>query len=235
MFSQTKFHLDPRTKLIILIISTIISFCSVSLITELITFFVAITLLMLFDEKNVALKFALIFIIMIFGEFIIIPLSQQYIKILVGLFCIMFRRFIPCIIFGYILISTTTVSEFIAAMESLNVSKAIIIPLTVLFRFFPTVKDELSAILDGMKIRGIQISTANIIKSPIANLEYILVPLLRSSLKIGDELSASALSRGFDIKIKRTNICQIGFKKNDYITFIVILIVFLICIFERII
>ena len=38
-----------------------------------------------------------------------------------------------------------------------------------------------------------------------------------SMIKIGDELSAAALTRGLGAPAKRTNICSIGFRFYDYI------------------
>ena len=56
---------------------------------------------------------------------------------------------------GYYLVSTTTVSEFVAAMERMHIPQKIVIPVSVVFRFFPTVKEEYAAIRDAMKMRGI--------------------------------------------------------------------------------
>ncbi|WP_197407523.1 energy-coupling factor transporter transmembrane component T [Caviibacter abscessus] len=106
---------------------------------------------------------------------------------------------------GYYLISTTSVSEFIAAMEKLKVSYKIIIPFSVVFRFFPTVKEEYISIQNAMKIKGVTIR-----KSPIEMIEYRLVPLLISVTKIGEELSASALTRGLELRLK-----ELIFAKSD--------------------
>ena len=46
-------------------------------------------------------------------------------------------------------------------------------------------------------------------------MEYRLVPLMISVVKIGDELSQAALTRGLGAPVKRTNICKIGFKAQD--------------------
>lgn len=46
-------------------------------------------------------------------------------------------------------------------------------------------------------------------------LEYRVVPLMVSCVKIGDELSAAALTRGLGAPVKRTNICKIGFSARD--------------------
>lgn len=58
------------------------------------------------------------------------------------------------IMMGYITVKTTTVSEFVAAMKKLHLPEQIIIPMSVIFRFFPTVVEEYNAIGDAMKMRG---------------------------------------------------------------------------------
>lgn len=96
-------------------------------------------------------------------------------------------------------------------MQRLRVSEKIIIPMSVMFRFFPTVGEEFSAINTAMRMRGISLGGGSAGKM----LEYRLVPLLTCSAKIGEELSAAALTRGLGGEVKRTNICRIGFRIQD--------------------
>lgn len=83
--------------------------------------------------------------------------------------------------------------------------------LAVIFRFFPTIGEEYQAIRDAMKMRGIRFGG----KNPFLMVEYRLVPLMVSVVKIGDELSAAALTRGLGAPTKRTNVCQVGFHAQD--------------------
>ena len=53
-------------------------------------------------------------------------------------------------------VKTTTVSELISGMDRIHMPKEVTIPLTVMFRFFPTVFQESEAISDAMKMRGIK-------------------------------------------------------------------------------
>ena len=46
---------------------------------------------------------------------------------------------------------------------------------------------------------------------------YRLIPLLFSSISIGDELSAAAITRGLGAPVKRTNVCEIGFHMHDFL------------------
>ena len=53
-------------------------------------------------------------------------------------------------------------------------------------------------------------------------LEYRIVPMITCTAKIGEELSASALTRGLSSQKKRTNICHIGFGRLDWIFFLLV-------------
>ena len=94
-------------------------------------------------------------------------------------------RFTPSVVMGYFVVTTTTVSEFVAAMERLHLPQQITIPMSVMFRFFPTVAEEWSAIGDAMRMRGVRFGGGKV----GAILEYRIVPMMICSVKIGEELS----------------------------------------------
>lgn len=140
--------------------------------------------------------------------------SIHYVLYILTVFII---RFLPGIMMARYVFSSTTVSEFMAAMERMRVSNKITIPMSVMFRFIPTVLEEFSAINTAMKMRDIRIGGKNTSKI----IEYRFVPLLTCCVKIGDELSAAALARGLGSGIKRTNICKIGFHGWDIFMFLI--------------
>ena len=80
------------------------------------------------------------------------------------------RQFMPCVIAACFLMTTTSVSEFIGSMKKMHMTDKITIPLSVIFRFFPTVKEDAGAINAAMKMRGITP------KSPLLMMEYRMVP-----------------------------------------------------------
>lgn len=127
--------------------------------------------------------------------------------------CAILNRFLPSILMAAYLMSTTTVSEFTAAMQRMRVSEKIVIPLSVMFRFFPTVADEAASIGCAMRMRDVRLGGRNAAKA----IEYRMVPLMTCCAKIGEELSAAALTRGLGGTVRRTNICKIGFKVQDFV------------------
>ena len=121
-------------------------------------------------------------------------------------------RFVVTIVMGEYLIATTSVSEFISAMERIRMPQAITIPMSVMFRLFPTIGAEWKSIRRAMRMRGIHLGGAKATQV----LEYQMVPMMTSMVRIGEELSASALTRGLGGPTRRTNICRIGFRGQDY-------------------
>lgn len=208
------FLLDPRTKLLLTVtVSTIMVAGGTGGMMSIIRpcLMACPILLLLFSRKwKTAIRFAVIYIIMFILELTVLSLLNGFWNFLLGAVVGIYTHMLPGFIMGYYLIRTTTVSEFIAAMEKMRVSPKVVIPVSVVFRFFPTVKEEYAAIQDAMKMRGI-----TFFQNPIKMLEYRVVPLMISLSKIGEELSAAALTRGLGAPVQRTNICRIGFGLPD--------------------
>ena len=66
-------------------------------------------------------------------------------------------------------------------------------------------------------------------------LEYRIIPLMISVIKIGDELSAAALTRGLGAPVKRTNICKIGFHIQDVLAFLICIAAVSVFVLQRIV
>lgn len=205
------FRLDPRTKLYLLLLINIMIVAGgnegIILYLKPLLTLVPILLLAIYGKWKMSVGFTIVYLACTFSNvlFEFIPtfsLVGTVIRLLSGLF----SWIIPCLMMGYVLICTTKVSEFIAAMEKLHVSLKIVIPFAVMFRFFPTIGEEYHSIQDAMKMRDISFK-----KGPVAMMEYRMVPLMTSIVKIGDELAAAAMTRGLGSPIRRTNICKIGF------------------------
>ena len=221
-----RIKLDPRTKILLLLtISVFIlgGVCGSRMwLCNIVLCLVPLWLLILHKEWVTAISY-----IVLYGIGLI---TQQIMSVgAVGMFqfvlliCnVILTRLLPGIMTGRYVLSTTKVSEFIAAMEKMHMTDKITIPLSVLFRFFPTILEEGNYINDAMKMRGISVGG----KKAFSMLEYRLIPMIICSVKIGEELSAAALTRGLGAPIKRTNVCKIGFQIGDYILFVLCLGIF---------
>lgn len=210
---------DPRTKLFLTVtVSTIMitggtggfmNFVRPCLMACPIIF------LLLSKKWKAAARFTVTYAVLFALELTVLPLLTGTWNFILGAAVGIYTHMLPGFIMGYYLVSTTTVSEFVAAMERMRAPQKVVIPVSVVFRFFPTVKEEYAAIRDAMKMRGI-----TTLRSPMKMLEYRVVPLMISIAKIGEELSAAALTRGLGAPQKRTNICTIKFGPLDVFFFL---------------
>ena len=207
--------LDPRTKLLLLVTMTIFVLGGAgnaklwffSPVLCLMPFF----LLLLNRRVKMAVGSLLIYVPAYLTALFIIRHATGFMNFLLLGTTGTLIRFLPGFLTGMYVLSSTTVSEFTAAMQKMHVSEKFTIPLSVMFRFFPTVADEFSSINDAMRMRGVSFGGENAGKM----LEYRMVPLMTCSVKIGEELSAAALTRGLGGNVRRTNACRIGFHLAD--------------------
>lgn len=206
---------DPRTKIYSLLIFNIIMLTSITegIAVYLKPFLAFLAFLFLLNARKtkMAVIYIVLYMVSYHADFFLQYVSGTSIAgFLIRFIAQMVTRIVPGVMFAYYMLATTKVSEFIASMERLHISEKLIIPIAVMFRFFPTVGDEYHSIQDAMRLRGIGFK-----RGPIAMVEYRLVPLIVSLVKIGDELSAASVTRGLGSKIKRTNYCKIGFRLGD--------------------
>lgn len=211
--------LDPRTKMIVMITLVVFALggtgsdiAAVRYGTTAVSI-LPLILLMTAKQYKKAAVFGLLYASIKSAEVFLVPHITGAALSIIGLCCLIFVRLMPGLIMGAYMLSSTTVSEFIAAMHRMHIPQQITIPMSVMFRFFPTVLEEFTAINTAMKMRDIRIGGRNAGKF----IEYRLVPLMVCSVNIGSELSAAALTCGLGTKVKRTNICKIGFHIQDII------------------
>lgn len=209
--------LDPRTKLVLLLMVATFVLGGAGgndlIWARIILAIIPAVLLLLCGKVKAFFIFETFFLVGCLLQYYLLGRLSGFLNFIVLATAGILSQFIPGLMMGYYAVTTTTVSEFVAAMERIHMPKQIVIPLSVMFRFFPTVGEEASSISDAMRMRGISFDG----KHPGKMLEYRLVPLMTCSVKIGDELSAAALTRGLGADVKRTNICKIGFRFKDYL------------------
>lgn len=209
---HTQIRLDPRTKLYLLLAVNVIMLNSntvgTSAYIKALLAVIPFLLLLTSRRRNGAVCFAIFYLAAQCGRIFLYNQTTGVADIIIRMLIELMLRFVPGMTLGYYMLSTTRVGEFLAAMERIHLTQKLTIPLSVMFRFLPTIAEEYCSIRDAMRMRGI----AGIFgKNPSAALEYRMVPLMMSIVKIGNELSAAALTRGLGSPVKRTNICKIGF------------------------
>lgn len=216
------FHLDPRTKLLLMA-----AVATAEFLYGHTAFMVAVALIpFVLLLTNRQYKIAIAFLIL-FSTGLIVQAVQNNIQfsmiinmIIVLLVGLVLRLF-PAFMMGAYFIKSTTASECVASLEKMHIGRQITIPLSILFRFLPTMQEESAAIKDAMRMREVQFGTPKFWSNPLALIEYRFIPLMISVVKIGEELSAAALTRGLDNPVRHTNITMVGFTPYDLVTVLI--------------
>lgn len=195
---------DLRTKFMLILVVNLFLLLSHSLIFELVLVFGCLLLITIDGQTKSAFHFLIVFLIMLGIDQLLTPYINGFFFTLVSFITVALRKFLPCFILGKWILTKTEVSEFVAVMWKLRLPQTAIIPLSVVFRYFPTIKEEWASIRAAMKMRGIHVS-----------LEHIMVPLLMSAVNVSEELSAAALCRGLDSPEPHTSLVQVRFRFSD--------------------
>ena len=125
-----------------------------------------------------------------------------------------------------ILFQTTEISELIAALQASHIPQAIVIPVAIILRFLPSLKQDVLYIKQGMKTRGVGLSFWRIVSHPAQTYEGFLVPILMRLLMTATELSASAETRGISYPCEKTHYILVDFRLRDSILLIGMLALF---------
>ena len=214
---KRQLYVDARTKIFLMLVMNIVllntgSGAFLSCLRFVIGFLPGIMFLLIRRYKTAGLYTAIYagsYVIMEYGLASVSGIAA----ILLGFLASMGTRFLPGGMLGVYFFCSTRVNEFVASMERMHIPQKVIIPISVMFRFFPTVKEEAQGIRDAMRMRKIGFS------NPAQILEYHLVPLMISVVNIGEDLSASALTRCLGREKDRTNISRCGFGFLDTLLF----------------
>lgn len=217
------FRLDPRTKLLALLLINNFAFDFNTVLLHALSATVVVLLLATRVRWSGWLKFV-----------IAIPLLQALAVFIDGLFpyawvglLTMFLRWTThFMVVGGISVyvfTSTRVSEFTAALMALRLPRAVVVPFSVMLRFIPSVVQELRDISQAMRLRGVWPGAWGAMTHPAQTAEYIVVPLLASSTRMSDDLSASGLIRGLGRRGRRTCVTRLGFAWTDALVLVVLI------------
>ena len=230
-------RLDPRSKLVAMILLIIIAFWANNPITNLILFvatgiFVALSEVPLsFFIKGLRSMFFLIAFTTLFQLFFIsggqVLFEMGFIKITsygIEQAGIIFCRFVLIIFFSTLLTLTTMPLSLATAVESLlGPLKRFKVPvheiglmLSMSLRFVPTLMDDTIRIMNAQKARGVDFGEGNVIQKVKAMIP-ILIPLFATSLKRADSLATAMEARGYQGGNGRSQYRQLNWMNRDSI------------------
>ena len=215
-----KMHLDPRTKLFLILLCVLSAVFAPNLYFQ----FVLVTFIGLLAAVNGKWRYALRGI---FAYALICAFTVWCMGVLTGTWRTMFVAFLglvhkvyACGMLAGLVISTTKVGEFLSAMARLHIPKKLTIPIAVMLRYLPTIREDWRFIKDAMRLRDVSPTLWGFLKAPALTVNCIYVPLLTAASKAADELSIASVTRGIENPKPRTCLVSIRMQTGDILTLI---------------
>lgn len=215
---------DPRSKLAVVFCASLLLMVRANQKIEGI-FVLSLFVLLLLNgawKKGILLT-TLYFFFFVMDVYFFSHLTDS-LMIFLSFFFVANRLLLPPVMAAVFASNRTTMSEWIAAMKKMKVPQTIIVPFSVVCRFFPVLIQDFKQIRRAMKFRGIGINSTDLIWHPLLTLEYIIVPILVSVETSSLDLSAAALVRGLGSAEKNTSIYRVRFNIQDYVLLLFLLI-----------
>ncbi len=209
MISNKAFNPTPISKLLATI------FLAINLTANLneICIMLAVVFIALFFALNnrlkTAIRTAVFYAVVIIVLNNIAKLEYAFVKNYVVAIVGVIKLFFLPILAGKFLIETSDVSSLIVSFEKMKFPEVLVIPIAVMFRYFPAFRDDKRNIKMAMRMRGITF------KNPVRYLEYVSVPLLISATNIADDISKSAETKCIADPCKKTRYFEVKFRLAD--------------------
>lgn len=207
--------LDPRTKLLVLLFCILAAMQSPSLFYTCGLIFLIACLGVLSGRARFAVLSFAVYIPFCLLTGVVLQMNPGTIQTMLIAFLGLAHKVYPCGVLSGVLLPTTKVSEFLAAMNRIHAPKSLVVPLAVMLRYMPTIREDWHSIKDAMQMRDVSPTLKGFLKNPVMTAECVYVPLLMSASKAADDLSIASVTRGIENPAPRTCLVQIGFRAPD--------------------
>lgn len=206
---------DPRVLIFLVIVVSVLS-CMLFQLAMVYVLFLIVDILMFSQKmKKKAIRFFVAYNILIIARRALTLIPTYSISMVISMIIILLLHVIPIYIVCFIMFNKNYMNEMITALEHMKIPKTFIIPLAVVYRYAPTITEEISLVRISLKIRGLNTSFIGFIMHPMKMIENFMMPLLIRSAKIADELSAATLCKGLDLDNNRTCTTKVRFQLVD--------------------
>lgn len=217
---MTPLHLDPRTKLFLMLLCVLSAMFAPSLYFQLTLVAFIGLLAALCGKWRYALRG-------FFAYGLICAFTIWCMDVMTGTWRTMFVAFLglvhkvyACGMLAGLVISTTKVGEFLSAMARLRVPKSLTIPIAVMLRYLPAIREDWHFIKDAMRLRDVSPTLWGFLKAPAMTVNCIYVPLLTAASKAADELSIASVTRGIENPKSRTCLVTIQMRGADFLAMV---------------
>lgn len=209
------FSVDARTKLFLVVFSAITVFAFYSTVLEIALVGLIAVLGACLGRAQDEVRMVALYALLTLLQQMLLPFLSDSMLTICAMFVVSFKRLIPCVMAGMLLIRTTRVSELMSSLYRMRFPKSVVIPLAVTMRYVPAIGEEWRCINEAMRIRGSIFKGVGVLKRVLKSAEIPYIPLLASASQIADELSAAAVTKGIEDPAPRTILRKSSFSLAD--------------------
>lgn len=209
--------LDPRTKFFMLLICVLSATMAPNLTYELGLVLLISVFAIACGRVKTAISGLAVYIVLYAASIAAMRYAGESMQATLLAFLGLIHKVYPCGLFGGIVIGTTRISEFLSAMNKLHAPKSVTIPLAIMLRYLPTIREDWHFIKDAMRLRDVSPTIGGLLTHPAMTVECVYVPLMMAASKASDELSIASVTRGIENPSPRTCFAEIRFGKADFI------------------
>ncbi len=205
-------RLDPRTKILLLLLSNLLLFLE-GRIELALAFMAVLTMLLLLSRhcKAVVAFGGIILLSELLNRFIF-PIAPEVFTMIFSISVNYTLKMLPCLMAGALLVLTTSLHDVVLAMRSCHLPRQLIIPISVTIRYFPALLEELKHINNAMRQRTLPLAS---------RIEGFVVPVMMAASNTVEELSAAAVTRGIENPAPKTSVTRLRFQVQDYLIMLI--------------
>ena len=212
---------DPRTKVLLLIISMIIATTAPSLSYECALILLIAGMGILCGKVRYSIIGTIVFLALyLFTTLYLGNVTGTAYTMFTAWLSLVFKVY-PCGMLAGIAVSTTRVNEFLSAMNRIHAPKKFVITFAVMLRYIPTIQEDWHFVKDAMRMRDVSPSLGGFLSHPGMTVECIYVPLMMMASKAADELSIASVTRGIENPNPRTCLVQIKCGIADWMAMLI--------------
>jgi len=245
--AYVSFNLDPRTKLLVLMIVSLLSVAisDFFFLLMLFDFVILFTILSKADIMKIwkYVKHTIWLVIPVFliqtifsyvkdGPIVILPDTWGNIGGFVlistgslfyaGSICL---RILILAVSSSLFSLTTDSNDFLLALRKIGFPYEIAIVTGLIIYFLPMVITETTSVSNALETRGVSIRKGRFL-SRLKTFKILITAILMNFIEKSKYQAMAMDSRGFNSKIKKTTLCDLKLKLNDYVVMIVIVAIF---------
>ena len=135
---------------------------------------------------------------------------------------VLFPRIIAIGISMRTLIGRNEASRTLAALRNLHLPERFIMIVAVIFRFFPVLAGDMKLLRQSVHTRGAFVTPWQKLKSLPSYIEILTVPMALRVIRIAETLSASAETRGIDLRLRKSNYLSLNFSVLDMVFYVLL-------------